>query len=165
MDEGYRHRPAVNRVPLRSDGNLNGSARNQQGVSSEVDDDVPVPVGLGRITKGNTVNSNEKDIAMKLASQSGMSIAIAAATLILSGAALAPVSHAEEAKGYCVGANACKGQSACKSAANACKGQNACKGKGFLSMTKADTTSAMALIFQQQWASCRTLEPVRQVRC
>jgi hypothetical protein len=32
----------------------------------------------------------------------------------------------------CAGANACKGQSACKSAANACKGQNACKGKGFI---------------------------------
>ena len=32
----------------------------------------------------------------------------------------------------CSGANACKGQSACKSAANACKGQNACKGKGFV---------------------------------
>ena len=30
------------------------------------------------------------------------------------------------------GANACKGQSACKSASNACKGQNACKGKGFV---------------------------------
>jgi hypothetical protein len=32
----------------------------------------------------------------------------------------------------CTGVNACKGQSACKSAANACKGQNACKGKGFV---------------------------------
>lgn len=32
----------------------------------------------------------------------------------------------------CSGANACKGQGACKSAANACKGQNACKGKGFV---------------------------------
>ena len=32
----------------------------------------------------------------------------------------------------CGGANACKGQSACKGAANACKGQNACKGKGFI---------------------------------
>jgi hypothetical protein len=31
----------------------------------------------------------------------------------------------------CPGANACKGQSACKTANNACKGQNACKGKGF----------------------------------
>jgi hypothetical protein len=75
---------------------------------------------------------------MKLASRSGASVAIAAATLILSGAALAPISHAEEAKGHCVGANACKGQGACKSAANDCKGQNACKGKGFLSLTKAD---------------------------
>lgn len=37
--------------------------------------------------------------------------------------------HADVA---CAGANACKGQSACKSAANACKGQNACKGKGFV---------------------------------
>ena len=32
----------------------------------------------------------------------------------------------------CTGVNACKGQSACKSATNACKGQNACKGKGFI---------------------------------
>ena len=32
----------------------------------------------------------------------------------------------------CAGANACKGQSACKGTANACKGQNACKGKGFV---------------------------------
>jgi hypothetical protein len=33
---------------------------------------------------------------------------------------------------HCTGGNACKGQSACKSAKNACKGQNACKGKGFV---------------------------------
>ena len=32
----------------------------------------------------------------------------------------------------CPGANACKGQSACKTATSACKGQNACKGKGFI---------------------------------
>jgi hypothetical protein len=32
----------------------------------------------------------------------------------------------------CQGGNACKGQSACKSATNECKGQNACKGKGFV---------------------------------
>jgi uncharacterized membrane protein len=32
----------------------------------------------------------------------------------------------------CVGGNACKGQSACKSAASSCKGQNACKGKGYV---------------------------------
>ena len=39
---------------------------------------------------------------------------------------------AASAQVVCTGANACKGQSACKSAANACKGQNACKGKGFV---------------------------------
>jgi len=32
----------------------------------------------------------------------------------------------------CVGANGCKGQSACKSSDNACKAQNSCKGKGFV---------------------------------
>jgi hypothetical protein len=39
---------------------------------------------------------------------------------------------AATAQVVCSGANACKGQSACKSANNACKGQNACKGKGFV---------------------------------
>jgi uncharacterized membrane protein len=32
----------------------------------------------------------------------------------------------------CTGANACKGQSACKTAGSSCKGMNACKGKGFI---------------------------------
>jgi len=75
---------------------------------------------------------------MKLAHRSGSAIAAAAAALLLTGAALAPVAQAEEAMGHCVGANSCKGQSACKSASNACKGQNACKGKGFLALTKAE---------------------------
>lgn len=35
----------------------------------------------------------------------------------------------------CVGANSCKGTSACKTATNGCKGQNSCKGSGFI-MTK-----------------------------
>jgi hypothetical protein len=39
---------------------------------------------------------------------------------------------AASAQVQCAGVNACKGQSACKSANNACKGQNACKGKGFV---------------------------------
>lgn len=42
----------------------------------------------------------------------------------------------------CTGANACKGQSACKSANNACKGQNACKGKGFTEATDAKDCTA-----------------------
>jgi uncharacterized membrane protein len=66
---------------------------------------------------------------MKLVYRSGASIAAAAATLILAGAAVAPISHAAEAKGHCLGANACKGKDA--------TGHNACKGKGFLVMTKA----------------------------
>jgi hypothetical protein len=41
-------------------------------------------------------------------------------------------SDASSAQVKCVGGNACKGQSACKSAASSCKGQNACKGKGFV---------------------------------
>ena len=44
----------------------------------------------------------------------------------------------------CPGANACKGQSACKSAANACKGQNACKGPGFSMASEKQCAAAGA---------------------
>jgi hypothetical protein len=87
-------------------------------------------------------------LAMKLVCRSGTSIAVAAATLILAGAAVAPVSHAAEAKGHCVAANACKGQGACKSASNDCKGHNACKGKGFLAMTKEDCDKIQSATFE-----------------
>lgn len=70
--------------------------------------------------------------------KSGSALAFAAATLLLAGGAAAPSAHAADAKGHCMGANACKGHGACKSASNACKGQNACKGKGFVEMTKAE---------------------------
>jgi hypothetical protein len=70
--------------------------------------------------------------------KSGSALAAAAATLLLAGAAIAPVTFAEEAKGHCMGANACKGQGGCKTASNACKGQNGCKGHGFKEMTKAE---------------------------
>jgi hypothetical protein len=40
------------------------------------------------------------------------------------------MSYAAEAKGHCIGANACKGHGA--------GGHNACKGKGFLVMTKEE---------------------------
>jgi hypothetical protein len=43
---------------------------------------------------------------MKLVCRSGASTAVAAASLILAGAAVAPASHAAEAKGHCIGANA-----------------------------------------------------------
>jgi len=75
---------------------------------------------------------------MKLTVTSGSALAAAAATLLLAGAVASPSYSAEEAKGHCMGANACKGQSACKTATNACKGQNGCKGKGFTESTKED---------------------------
>ncbi len=69
---------------------------------------------------------------MKLNSKSGTTIAAAAATLFLAGAAVSTVSSpAQAAMGKCMAANACKGQSACKGLSNSCKGLNACKGLGF----------------------------------
>ncbi len=69
---------------------------------------------------------------------SGLSLAIAAAALF----AGAPIAHAgttaKAQMGHCMGANACKGHGACKSAANSCKGQNACKGQGFTEATAKD---------------------------
>lgn len=76
---------------------------------------------------------------MKISVRSGAALAATAATLLLSGAIASQVSAAGmDAKGHCVGANACKGHGACKTAKNACKGQNACKGHGFLEMTKEE---------------------------
>lgn len=75
-------------------------------------------------------------------SVTGAAIATAAALLF----SMAPVTAAtaDEAKMHCDGTNACKGQSACKTAKNACKGQNSCKGQGFLEMSKKDCDAAKA---------------------
>jgi hypothetical protein len=85
-----------------------------------------------------------KENVMKLDSRSGATLAAAAATLFLAGAAVSTVSTATYAAdmGHCVGANACKGQSACKGGNHACKGQNACKGQGFSEMTKESCAAA-----------------------
>jgi hypothetical protein len=56
--------------------------------------------------------------------------AFATAAAVFAVGAFAPAAFAEV---QCTGANACKGQSACKSAKSSCKGQNACKGQGFVS--------------------------------
>jgi hypothetical protein len=80
---------------------------------------------------------------MKIDVHSGAIIAAAAAAMLIAGTALAaPMQLAEGAKGHCMGANACKGQSACKTATNACAGQNACKGKGFTEGTKEECDKA-----------------------
>jgi hypothetical protein len=52
------------------------------------------------------------------------------------------VTAAHAAGVHCGGTNACKGQSACKSASNACKGQNACKGKGFTEASSSQECNA-----------------------
>jgi hypothetical protein len=79
---------------------------------------------------------------MKLNKKSGAKIAIAVAVLMASGAPLAGVANAEAGKVHCQGVNACKGKSACKTAANDCAGMNACKGKGWVSMTAAECKEA-----------------------
>ncbi len=70
--------------------------------------------------------------------------AVAAAAALLFGTLAMTTASAEEAKVHCDGVNACKGQSACKSATNSCKGQNSCKGKGFAEMTQKDCDAAKA---------------------
>ncbi len=74
---------------------------------------------------------------MKLSATSGATIAIAAASMILSGAVMTTTAQAAEKDIKCVGVNACKGQSACKTAASSCKGKNGCKGKGFMMLSDA----------------------------
>jgi hypothetical protein len=64
--------------------------------------------------------------------RSGLLLATAAAALFANGLAMAEGTEAKEAKVHCSGINACKGQSACKTARNACKGQNSCEGQGWL---------------------------------
>jgi hypothetical protein len=72
---------------------------------------------------------------------SGLAIAAVAASLFVL-APLATAADAGAATGKCMGGNACKGQSSCKSADHACKGQNSCKGKGFTVVSKADCDKA-----------------------
>ncbi|PIR24633.1 MAG: hypothetical protein COX62_00085 [Deltaproteobacteria bacterium CG_4_10_14_0_2_um_filter_43_8] len=64
----------------------------------------------------------------------GAMVAAAVAGLFIAGAANADSApKAEKADMVkCMGANACKGHSACKTAGNACAGQNGCGGKGFI---------------------------------
>ena len=66
---------------------------------------------------------------MDVKTTSSLTLAAAAAAMF----ALAPMSaSADEATVKCVGGNACKGHSACKTATSECKGLNACKGQGFV---------------------------------
>ncbi len=51
-------------------------------------------------------------------------------SVVSAGDSPSPSTQAAQLK--CLGANACKGQSACKTATNDCQGKNSCKGKGYV---------------------------------
>ncbi len=65
--------------------------------------------------------------------------AIAAAAMFSAGtvAMIAAPAHAQTSV-KCIGANSCKGSSACKTAQSACKGMNSCKGAGWAEAANAD---------------------------
>lgn len=70
---------------------------------------------------------------MKVNIVSGSTLAAAAVALALSGMAVTPAAAKKGMKSVqCMGINACKGQSACKTAGSSCKGLNACKGQRWL---------------------------------
>jgi uncharacterized membrane protein len=77
----------------------------------------------------------------------GMAVAAAAATLFIAGCASqgggTQMADAGTVKVKCYGANACKGQSECKTALSSCKGQNSCKGQGFQMMTEQSCIDAL----------------------
>jgi hypothetical protein len=85
---------------------------------------------------------------MKPVNKSGASIAVAVAALIVAVSAPGSPSYADEEKGRCMGANACKGQSACST--NGCSGTNACKGQGFLEMTKTECDKIPGTTFEPE---------------
>jgi uncharacterized membrane protein len=79
---------------------------------------------------------------MKKTTIAGAMLATAVA-LAFSGAAVnAADTSTQPAQMKCLGANACKGQSACKTATNDCQGKNSCKGKGYVVTTDAKTCEA-----------------------
>ncbi len=74
-----------------------------------------------------------------ISKSSGILVATAAAAIFAAGSVTAADSgaNAQKAEVQCFGANACKGQAACKTAQNECKGQNSCKGQGFVMAASA----------------------------
>lgn len=79
---------------------------------------------------------------MKKESFNGATLAVAAVSIALAGAAPAAKAETTTAKVHCLGVNSCKGKSDCHSPKNACKGMNSCKGKGWLYMESAQACEA-----------------------
>ncbi|MBI2792989.1 MAG: hypothetical protein HYX61_13670 [Gammaproteobacteria bacterium] len=77
-----------------------------------------------------------------MAMKTGMVLAAAVGALFVTSTFASSTTNTTTDTGVkCVGSNACKGQSACKTANNACKGQNSCKGKGYeMVATEKDCT-------------------------
>ncbi|NOZ11432.1 MAG: hypothetical protein GXP09_10380 [Gammaproteobacteria bacterium] len=67
---------------------------------------------------------------------SGFALATAAAAMFAGAPMMASAAEADGATIHCMGVNACKGKSSCKTASSACKGQNSCKGKGYVKVSK-----------------------------
>lgn len=65
----------------------------------------------------------------------GFTIATAAALTFASAPITSAFAQGMAGDVKCFGTNACKGQSACKTAKSSCKGLNACKGQGFSMMS------------------------------
>jgi uncharacterized membrane protein len=68
--------------------------------------------------------------------KSGAVLAAAALTLAVTATSFTPPAAAGS-KVMCQGVNACKGQSACKSASSSCAGLNSCKGQGWIKASVA----------------------------
>jgi hypothetical protein len=54
----------------------------------------------------------------------------------------APSAFADTTAIPCYGANACKGQSDCRSIKNACSGENSCKGRGLTMMQPEECSTS-----------------------
>jgi hypothetical protein len=78
---------------------------------------------------------------MKVDAKGAVIAAAVAAIFVAKGAGAQAYRQGLAARVHCEGANACKGQSECKSDRNACSGKNDCKGKGWIA-TSAEECQA-----------------------
>ncbi len=79
---------------------------------------------------------SKKTLGATIAAAAALTFATAPVSTAFADDAAAPA--AASAQVQCFGVNACKGQSACKTAQNNCNGQNSCKGKGVMMLTPDD---------------------------
>jgi hypothetical protein len=93
-----------------------------------------------------SVYSNWRVIMSNLTVKKMTKFAMATTAAALFASATVPGAFAADPKEStsvkCMGINACKGQSKCKTAANACSGQNSCKGHGWLPSSSAEECTA-----------------------